>query len=162
MLVVVYYAGEKRMPKPPLSHDARNACFCHKACSDFHKPQSRYWITVSTSGQVPELDSGVFLEIGVQPSSGQNCVWPQFPPAPITKVVQLEKVSEAVFPATGYRWLFKYQDILAQFDYLAELIGTDTRCDGNKVLPVVAGPAGWSEATLTQILWWQNADDVPH
>lgn len=150
------------MGKAPLPFDPRNACFCNKACSDFHLPSTRYWVVVDTQGDVPELDSGIFHEILNSGISGGDCSWQQSPPPPITQVVQIEKVSEALFPAAGYRWIFKYQDAGAGFFYRAELIGTGTRCDGDKDLAVVFAPNLWGPAKMIQILWYQNADDVPH
>lgn len=156
-------------PFDPLPFDPRGACYCHKQCPDFKKPTTRIWVTVP--GAPPPftfLDDGILFLIGVIGPGppdlcgpGQQCAYvPASIPTPMNSGF-LCKLLRGVTVIGGIHWR-----ITINFDlfvsYIADGDFPGLGCRENTAVPFFEGPFGPLDAAVTQVRWFENANDVPH
>ena len=156
-------------PFDPLPFDPRNACPCHRGCPTFHKATTRIWFVVGGAPPPFEfLSDGILFLIGVIGPGPpdlcgplQNCAYvPATIPAPMTSGFMC-KLFPLDPPVPGTRW-----KITINFDGFADYVAADSfpgvTCDSDLGIPFVSGPFGPLDAAITQVEWFENANDVPH
>lgn len=152
------------MGSDPLPADARSACFCHQNCGDFHRPEQRIWLSIPGAfGDHSMYVSGVLHELPPGLQFPNICLWfPEVLPPFIQDSVITRRVV-APIPGVNWAWSANIRDLQLN-TWTAELnITTATRCDQRSfTLFQTAGNLPYGPGHLTQVRWYENANDVPH
>lgn len=151
----------------PLPADLRKPCDCTGGSEKtWQGPQKRIWIRfpLASPAIYPGLALGTLAEIVEGDITIQNCKWrPASTVLPVTKVT-LTRIGQSPSTGTGFDWNVEIKGVGGQ-----EWIG-------NQVLPAASTPqdaqilASVDDFTpelgvicdLTQVRWFEDADDVPH
>lgn len=151
----------------PLPADLRKICDCTGGAEKtWQGPEKRIWLRWPLASPVlyPGLADGVLAEIVDADITVQICKWTVVPISPIIVRVELTRTGQSPFTGTGFEWLVFVR-------------GTGNKTWSGQVVlpaedtPLDAQPLRFFEdfdpelgviCDLTQVLWWENADDVPH
>jgi len=151
----------------PLPADLRKLCDCTGGSEKtWQGPEKRIWLRWPNAPALiyPQLASGILMELPQANITVQVCVWdPLAPIAPLVTLI-LRRTGQSPSTGTGFSWAVNAENSDGE-DWVGSITlpaaSTPQATVVNRFAETWTPPLG-VPCILTQVRWYQNADDVPH